>query len=157
MGHATHPCAAARIAVKFANNSTNRSGIVASLKLFCKIKEVANSRVVERVAPQASLAPAQAPLAWGALSERLVPPFLQSVSLSYKGCVVTAPVPPKFMQRVLFKHCDYKPDPHPPLSQKTFRKTAIKEEPAKIDSYPAIQHSIGGTRGEKNTKNSRSN
>ncbi len=29
--------------------------------------------------PQASLAPAQAPLARGALSERLVPPFLQSV------------------------------------------------------------------------------
>ena len=53
--------------------------------------------------------------------------------------------------------CDYKPDPHPHLSQKTFRKTAIKEEPAKIDSYPAIQHSIGGTRGEKNTKKSRSN
>jgi hypothetical protein len=33
------------------------------------------------VAPQASLAPAQAPLARGALSERLVPPFLQSVHL----------------------------------------------------------------------------
>jgi len=38
-----------------------------------------NSRVAERVAPQASLAPSQAPLAMGALSERLVPPFLQSV------------------------------------------------------------------------------
>ena len=31
---------------------------------------------------KASLAPTRAPLAWGALSERLVPPFLQSVSLS---------------------------------------------------------------------------
>ena len=46
-----------------------------------------NSRVAERVAPQASLAPAQAPLAWGALSERLVPPFLQSVSLLQR-CVI---------------------------------------------------------------------
>ena len=50
----------------------------------------ANSRVAERVAPQASLAPAQALLAWGALSERLVPPFLQSVSLSCKGRVARA-------------------------------------------------------------------
>ena len=50
-----------------------------------------NSRVAERVAPQASLAPAQAPLAWGALSERLVPPFLQSVSLSCKVRVIGAP------------------------------------------------------------------
>ena len=33
------------------------------------------------MAPQASLAPSQAPLAMGALSERLVPPFLQSVHL----------------------------------------------------------------------------
>jgi len=47
-----------------------------------------NSRVAERVAPQASLAPAQAPLARGALSERLVPPFLQSVSLFCDACVV---------------------------------------------------------------------
>ena len=49
-----------------------------------------NSRVAERVAPQASLALAQAPLAWGALSERLVPPFLQSVSLSciFKICTL---------------------------------------------------------------------
>ena len=47
-----------------------------------------NSRVAERVAPQASLAPAQAPLARGALSERLVPPFLQSVSLACKYRVI---------------------------------------------------------------------
>ena len=67
----------------------------------------ANSLIAERVAAQASLAPTQtlqipasqkgwhhkaslaptrAPLAWGALSERLVPPFLQSVSLSRSRC-----------------------------------------------------------------------
>ena len=65
-----------------------------------------NSRVAERVAPQASLAPAQAPLARGALSERLVPPFLQSVHspasiTSPKPLVFTKPrlVPP-FLQSV---------------------------------------------------------
>ena len=47
-------------------------------------KTILNSRVAERVAPQASLAPTRAPLAWGALSERLVPPFLQSVHLPAK-------------------------------------------------------------------------
>ena len=51
-------------------------------------KTILNSRVAERVAPQASLAPTRAPLAWGALSERLVPPFLQSVSLACMWCVV---------------------------------------------------------------------
>ena len=50
-------------------------------------KTILNSRVAERVAPQASLAPSQAPLAMGALSERLAPPFLQSVSLARAGCV----------------------------------------------------------------------
>ena len=50
-----------------------------------------NSRVAERVAPQASLAPSQAPLARGALSERLVPPFLQSVSLASKQRVAEHP------------------------------------------------------------------
>jgi hypothetical protein len=55
---------------------------------------IANSRVAERVAPQASLAPAQAPLAWGALSERLVPPFLQSVSLACKQRVLEHPWQP---------------------------------------------------------------
>ena len=49
---------------------------------FNNLTNITNSRVAERVAPQASLAPAQAPLARGALSERLVPPFLQSVSLA---------------------------------------------------------------------------
>ena len=49
------------------------------LKRLCNRASKPNSRVAERVAPQASLAPSQAPLARGALSERLVPPFLQSV------------------------------------------------------------------------------
>ena len=61
------------------------------LKRLCNRASNPNSRVAERVAPQASLAPAQAPLAWGALSERLVPPFLQSVSLSCKVRVIGAP------------------------------------------------------------------
>ena len=60
---------------------------------------VVNSRVAERVAPQASLAPAQALLARGALSERLVPPFLQSVSLSSKCALSKRPVP-LFLQSV---------------------------------------------------------
>ena len=58
-----------------------------------------NSRVAERVAPQASLAPAQAPLAMGALSERLVPPFLQSVHLLAMGALSERLVPP-FLQSV---------------------------------------------------------
>ena len=69
-------------------------------------QHAANSRVAERVAPQASLAPSQAPLAMGALSERLVPPFLQSVhspaSITFpKPLVFTKPrlVPP-FLQSV---------------------------------------------------------
>ena len=59
----------------------------------------ANSRVAERVAPQASLAPTRAPLAWGALSERLVPPFLQSVSLANEAALSERLVPP-FLQSV---------------------------------------------------------
>ena len=58
-----------------------------------------HSRVAERVAPQASLAPAQAPLARGALSERLVPPFLQSVHSPTSSIDESRLVPP-FLQSV---------------------------------------------------------
>ena len=63
----------------------SRSKFQARKHEFNNLANFANSRVAERVAPQASLAPSQAPLAKGALSERLVPPFLQSVSLSHKA------------------------------------------------------------------------
>ena len=66
---------------------------------FNNLANPTNSRVAERVAPQASLAPSQAPLARGALSERLVPPFLQSVSLSAKPALSERLVPP-FLQSV---------------------------------------------------------
>jgi len=79
------------------------------LKRLCNRARNPNSRVAERVAPQASLAPAQAPLAWGALSERLVPPFLQSVSLSCKSRVIGAHSAPLSAKRFALLHQDALP------------------------------------------------
>ena len=77
---------------------------------FNNLANFATSRVAERVVPQASLAPSQAPIAMPALSERLVPPFLQSVSLACKKRVVKKFAPP-FLQSVsLLQKCNYRSD-----------------------------------------------